>query len=163
MKRMQGALWTLTTITIIGLAGLAYAHSGGYGGGMMGPGMMGQSYGQGYGMMDQGRGYGQHMGDIGYDNLSREQADKLEKARDTFADDTRQLRNDIRDRHFALNDELTKSDPDTDKVSQLQKELSALKSDYDQKALAFELEVRKILPEGTGSRGIGPRFGNRGW
>lgn len=168
MKRTNGAIWVVAVISIIGLAGLAFAHGGGYGsgmmgGGMMGPGMMGDGYGHGYGMMNQGRGYGQHMGDYGYGNLSREQADRLEKARESFSDNTRQLRNDIRDKQFALNDELNKSDPDVAKVGQLQKELSELKSDYDQKALAFELETRKILPEGSGGRGFGPGYGNRVW
>lgn len=155
MKRINGISGTIIVIAIVGVAGLAFAHGGGYGYGMMGPGMMGNGYGYGMmgpGMMDQGGYYGNHMGDDGYGRLTREQADRLEKARDSFYDSTRQLRHDIRDKQFALNDELDKAGPDAAKVIQLQKDLSQLRSEFDQKALAYRLETRKILPESDGDR-----------
>lgn len=158
MKRLQGALWAVGIIGIIGLAGLAFAHESGYGWGMMGGG-----YGHGYGMMGQGRGYGRHMGDYGYGDLSKEQAERLEQARDNFFKNTRQLRNDIRDKQVALDEELAKSTPDTAKAGKLQKALSELQSDYSQKALAYELETREILPEGDRGRGFGQGYGNCAW
>ena len=158
MKRIHGITSALVVIAVVGFAGLAFAHGGGYGYEMMGPGMMGNGGGYGMmgpGMMDQGSYYGNPMGDDGYGRLTREQADRLDKARDSFYDGTRQLRINIREKQFALNDELDKANPDTAKVQQLQKALSRLRSEYDQKALAYRLETRKILPEDSGDRDFG--------
>lgn len=165
MKKINGFSGAIIVIAIVGLAGLAFAHGGGYGYDMMGPGMMGNGHGYGMmgpGMMDQGRYYGNPVDDDGYGRLNREQADRLEKARNSFFDSTRQLRHDIRDKQFSLNDELDKSSPDAAKVQQLQKELSQLRSEYDQKSLAYRLEIRKIMPEGAGDRNFGSYGGYYG-
>jgi zinc resistance-associated protein len=123
----------------------------GYGGYGMGPGMMG--YGPGNGSYGRGAYYG---------NLSQEDSNRLQQARDKFFDETRELRNQIRDKRFALNDELDSANPDKAKVTELQTALSRLQSDYDQKALAYRLDVRKILPESAGPRGYGYGPGNGG-
>jgi hypothetical protein len=146
-------------------------YGGGYGPGMMGygggygPGMMGYGGGYGPGMMGYGPGYG-HMrgyyGPNGYGNLSQEDAAKLQQSQDQFFDQTRDLRHSIRDKRFALNDEIQKPDPDRAKVVDLQKQLSQLESQFDQKAVDHQLELRKEFPQGTYGGGYG-RGGYCGW
>ncbi len=104
----------------------------------MGPGRMNGYYGPGYGRQWRGDRYG---------DLTEEQADKLRKAREEFYSQTRPLVNQIQDKQFALNEELASPKPDRQKVTQLQKEISRLRSEYDQKALEHRLEVREILPD----------------
>jgi Spy/CpxP family protein refolding chaperone len=124
-------------------------HMMGYGPGYgMGPGMMG--YGPGYGYGPDGRGYGA--------NLTEEQQAKLDAAREKFFTETETLRDQIQDKRFALGDELRKENPDTGKVTALQKELSQLEGEFDQKAIQHQLEVRKILPE-RARRGYGRGYG----
>lgn len=112
----------------------------------MGPGMMG--YGQEY--RGKGRGYGA--------GLTGEQQANLENAREKFFTETEELRDQIQEKRFALGSELRKDNPDSDKVSDLQKEISKLESEFDQKALQHQLEVRKMLPE-EARRGYGRGFG----
>jgi zinc resistance-associated protein len=116
---------------------------------MMGRGMMGYGYGPGYGHM---RGY---YGPDGYGNLTQEDAAKLEQSQEKFFEQTRDMRNSIRDKQLALNDELQKSDPDRAKVTDLQKQLSQLESQFDQKALDHQLELRKEFPQSAYSGGYG--------
>ena len=134
---------------------MGYGSYGGYG---MGPGMMGYGYGPGYGRYDRGN----YPAD-----LSKEDSDRLQQAQDKFFDQTRTLRDEIRDKQFALNDELNNTNPDRTKVAELQKTISKLRSDFDQKALDYRLEVRKILPERTGrsdyAYGFGPGYGCNNW
>jgi Spy/CpxP family protein refolding chaperone len=154
MKNMKSSLGIFAVVLTVGIAALAFAYDGygpGYGGHMMGRGMMG--YGPEYGHM---RGY---YGPNGSGNLSREDAAKLEQSQDKFFEGTRELRNSIRDKQFSLNDELQKTDPDRAKVTDLQKQLSQLESQFDQKALDHQLEMRKEFPQSTYSGGYG-RGGN---
>ena len=169
-KRFKKSIF-LGAVLLIATAAIAFAHgSGGYGGYGMGPGMMGYGgyggYGMGPGMMGYG-GYGGHMmgpgswSDRGYNaNLSDEQRDKLDAAREAFFNDTRQLRDQIQEKRYSLNNELNKENPDTSKVTELQKELSKLDSEFDQKSIAYQLEVRKILPENDLRAGFGAGFRN---
>ena len=57
--------------------------------------------------------------------------------------------------HVALNNEMDKANPDQNKIFALQKEVSSLRSDFDQKALAHQLEVRKLLPDNYQGSGYG--------
>ncbi|MDA8141729.1 MAG: periplasmic heavy metal sensor [Desulfobacteraceae bacterium] len=144
---------------------------GNYGGNMMGygygmgPGMMG--YGMGPGMMGYGQGYGMGPGMMyGYGprgsgawgNLTDEQRTKLDAAQEKFFNDTQKLRDQIQDKRFALQNELTKDTPDAAKVGTLQKELSSLEGEFDQKAIQHQLEIRKLLPENT-RRGFARGYG----
>jgi len=179
-KRLKKSIF-LGAVLLIATAAIAFAHGGdGYGGYGMGPGMMGYGgyggYGMGPGMMGYGgyggygmgpgmMGYGGHMmgpgswTDRGYNaNLSDEQHEKLDAAREAFFKDTSQLRDQIQEKRYSLNNELNKETPDTAKVTQLQKELSKLDSEFDQKSIAYQLEVRKIVPEKDLRSGFGPGF-----
>lgn len=175
MKTNKKTIIGLAAVLTLGIAALAYAHGGygggymmgpGYGGHMMGPGygghmygghmygghMMGRAYGgpmMGYGPgYDQNMGYGPHM--RGYDNwgnLSADDAAKLDQARDNFFKSTLGLRRQIDEKQYAIQEELNKDNPDTGKVMELQKALSGLQAKFDQKALAYRMEVRKLLPQ----------------
>jgi zinc resistance-associated protein len=174
MKRtnLRSAL-VITAILIFTGAGIVWAHGGwdgGYGGPMMGYGggygghMMG--YGGGYGghMMGYGGGYGPMMGPgyygPGYANLSPEQANKLDAARDKFYDQTRDLREKMDEKNYAIQEELNKETPNRDKIQSLQGELSQLRSQYDQYAIDYDLAVREIAP--NAARGPAYAGGYRG-
>ena len=178
MKKIKTTLIIIAFVATAGIVSTAFAHGGwggnGYGGYMMGygygmgPGMMGYGgYGMGPGMMGYGYGPGYGRYDRGnYSaDLSREDSNKLQQAQDRFFDETRNLRDQIREKQFALNDELDNANPDKAKVAELQKAISKLQSSYDQKALEYRLEVRKILPEGTEGfgYGYGPGYGGCAW
>jgi Spy/CpxP family protein refolding chaperone len=127
----------------------------GYGPGMMGPGYGGH-------MM----GYGPHMGWRGGSedlNLTREQAEKIETARESFYRETEKLREKLYDRSADLRRELSRETPDRSKVQGLQKELSELEGELDQKRLAHRLEVRKIAPQFEGSVARGGYGPGAGW
>ena len=139
----------------------------GYGGHMMG-------YGMGRGMMGYGPGYGMGPGMMGYGpgywgegrgyaaNLTEEQQAKLDDAREKFLEETDVLREQIQEKRFALGNEMRKENPDSGKVINLQKEISKLEGQIDQKAVQHQLEVRKLLPENARSgygRGYGRGYG----
>jgi len=157
MNRIKTTFVVIAFIATSGLVSMAFAQGGwngnGYGGHMMGNG----GYGMGPGMM--GYGYGSENGRYGRGaysgELSKEDINKLQKAQDKFYDETRTLRNQIRDTQFALDDELDRANPDKAKVTELQATLSRIQSEFDQKALAYRLELRKILPENAFRSGYG--------
>jgi len=145
----------ITAVLILTGAGVVLAHDGwggrggmmgGYGGHMMGYGggygghMMG--YGGGYGGQMMGPGYGP-----GYGELSKEDNDKLEAAREKFFDQTRELREKMDDKGYALQKELDQPTPDRDKLKALQGDLSQLQSQFDAYALDYNLAVRGIVPD----------------
>ena len=163
MKSMMRKAAFVVFLAVIGAAPMAFAGDGyggpGYGGHMMG----GYGHGgnmMGYGGQMMGPGYGGHMGwqgdrdDVG---LSQEQAEQLEKARESFFRANRGLRDEIYDKSAQIRSELSKQDPDRGRLSDLQKELSQLESQFDQKRLDYQLEIRKIAPE------VGERFAGGGY
>lgn len=171
MKHIKTKIGIVIFFFTVGIVGVALAHNWngpGYGGYMMGPGMMG--YGPGYGgyMMGPGMmgyyggGYGGHMmgyGPYGYGNLPPQEAAKLHQSQEKFFNDTLDLRNAIQEKQFALNQELQQANPDQTKVTNLQKDLSQLESQFDQKALQHQLDLRKNFPETT----LGMGYGHRGY
>lgn len=161
-KKMTKALM-ISTVLVIGIASLAFARGGrGYGGDGAcddcpgaGPGMR---MGGGHGMMGGGPG---HWGYGRGSNLTDEQKAKIDAAREKFWTDTEALRIQKRDKFFALQDEMNKKAPDSAKVAQLQKELSQVEAEFDQKAVQHHLEMRQLLPEGAYGPGSGRGFGGR--
>lgn len=146
---------TLITVSIILLVGSTVAFAnGGYGKrwGHNDDRMMGPGYGAGYGM-----GYGPNMRGYGAStNLSEEDQAKLNQLQDSFFKETRELRGQIDENRVVLRNEMMKDKPDEAKVLKLQKQISSLKSDFDQKAIKHRLEVHKILPDNYQGRGFGP-------
>jgi Spy/CpxP family protein refolding chaperone len=159
MKTNKKMIIGLAAVLTLALAAFAYAH-GGYGDGrMMGPGYGGHMMGCG-----PGTGYGPHM--RGYDNwgnFSEEDAAKIDSAREKFFNSTRDLRRQIDEKQYAIQEELSKDTPDTGKVLELQKTLSALQSDFDQKALAHRMEVGKLVPQGATSNYYRGGYGGNCW
>lgn len=157
MKNTKFTVGILAVILILGIAALGFAFDGygpGYGGGMWGRGM-GYGCGAGYGQGPM-RGY---YGSNAYGNLSQEDAAKLDQSQAKFFDETRELRSSIRDKQFALDDELQKANPDKAKIDDLQKQLSQLESQFDQKATDHQLELRKQVPQNTYGQGYGRGYG----
>lgn len=151
----------ITVVVLLVGSTAAFAHGGwgGYGGHMRGPygrhmmdwdndgPMMGPGYGPGHGPGMRGNGR--------WAALSEEDAAKLAEVREKFFAETEPLRHQISEKRFALRNEMVKENPDANKAAELQKELSTLEAQFDQKALAHRLEVRKLLPEKSFGRGYG--------
>jgi Spy/CpxP family protein refolding chaperone len=160
----------LAAVFLIAGATVAFAHGGWgcddygcgrhMGGSMMGPDCQGRMMGQGHGrgMMGPGQGRGFHRG---YANLSDEDRAKIDAAREKFFDETRSLRRDIDDQAYALHKEMTSDNPDSTKAAQLQKQLSSLQAEFDQKRVQHRLEMRKLWPEKFRDRGWGCGYGYR--
>ena len=164
MKINKKSIFGLAAVLILGIAAVAFAHGGwGYGGHMMGPGYGGHMMGPGYGghMMGWDSNDGPyHRGPGAWGNLSEEDAAKLESSREKFYGETQELRAQIEEKEIALRGEMDKSSPNQEKIFELQKEISTLRSDFDQKAVAHQLEIRKLLPENYRGSGYGY---NRGY
>jgi Spy/CpxP family protein refolding chaperone len=146
MKPITRKTVIIGTILLLTGASIALAQGGdyrggGYGGHMRGAGMMGNGPEDGMGM-----GAGWMHGGPGA-NLTEEQRATLDASREKFHSETQGLRDQIRDKGRALSDEMDKAKPDEGKVSSLQKELSKLEGDFNQKAILHRLEVRKLLPD----------------
>ncbi len=162
MKYFKTKIGLIIAVLTIGIFAVALAQSGNgtsYGGYTMGPGMMGygngmMGYGNGMmgygnGMMGYGMGYNGHMmgyGPNGYANLSSEDVARLQQAQQKFFNDTQELRNEIQQKGLALNQELQKTTPDRDKAVTLEKELSNLQSQLNEKGLEYRLDLRKEFP-----------------
>ena len=122
--------------------------------------------GKGYRQDGQrGGGYGQQYRDGGCryadrnPNLTPEQREQLDAERKAFFETTRKDRQDLRAKRLALRSEIAKSELDINAAKGLQKEISRLQADLDQKRLDHLVTVRRIDPEaGRGFFGEG-----RGW
>lgn len=161
MKTKRTTKTTLVVAVILLASGaIAFAH-GEYGSKRGMGGYDGYHMGHGYGgpMMGNGPGRGYRHG---FSGLTEKEAADLEAAREQFHNDTRDLRGKIDEKAIALRNEMAKDDPDSAKVADLQKALSELRADFDQKAVAHQLKVRKIVPKSSVDRGYG-RGGGRGY
>jgi hypothetical protein len=159
-------LFIVTAILILAGAGIALAHDGwgdrgyrgGYGGHMMGYGgghMMGYGGGPMMGYGGHMMGYGPMMGPgygPSYGDLSAEDYDKLQAANEQFFEETRDLRQQLDEKRFALEKEWNRENPDKSKIEALQADISKLRSEFDAKALDHQLEVRKMMPESARGR-----------
>jgi len=106
---------------------------------------------------DRGPGYG-YRG-----NLNDGQTKALEKEQADFMRATEAIRQDLYSKQRALQSELSKSDPDTATAIALQKEISKLEAQLDQKRIDYMIKVRKIDPDtGRGFAAMGPMMGYGG-
>lgn len=169
-------LMILTAIAILGFGGYVFAGMGmdGSGMGMHGSGMGGYGmsdylrrfldYGNKY---KQERAYGREnhqTREKGYDqrktfdrgsgymekdnlaDLSEDDIKKLDQERTAFFNATEELRGEIYKREIKLRNELEKERPDAQKAAYLQKEISELKSDFDQKRINHLVRIKQINP-----------------
>lgn len=105
-------------------------------------------------MAGRNKGFGQGMGQGNppcFASLSADQQKQFTELRQKFFNDTATLRQQIAEKRAALNLELTKATPDVNNAQSIQKELSSLEAQMEQKQVAHMIEMKKICPTiGTG-------------
>lgn len=112
------------------------------------------------------RGYEMSGPGYGY-NLSDDEIEALEKERQAFFNNTEAIRQDLYAKDLELRSELAKENPDAQKAAQLQKEISKLEAQLDQKQIDHMIKMRKLSPNmgrgmgymGRGGMGSGPGYG----
>ena len=148
-KHVGLILLVLAVVGFIGFSATSYADWGRGGGGCP---MAGGGYGpRGF----SGPGYG---GD-----LTDEEIAALQKERNAFLEQTRELRENLYQKQLELRAELAKQNPDPKKAAELQKEVSGLDSQLDQKRLDQQLKMKKENPKFFGrgfGMGMGPGHGH---
>ncbi len=132
--------------------------------------------GRGKGGWDRGPGYGRGAM---MDDLTDEQVKAMEEERNAFRKETESIRQNLNVKELELRTELARENPDAKKALALQKEISGLESDLDQKRIEHMLKMQKITPyagrgymmgrggrmgygPGSGGGGYGPRGGGHG-
>jgi zinc resistance-associated protein len=144
MKRLVTVLGIVMLVGAIATPVLAHGPGWGRGGHMMGPWGENPGYGYGYGR--------------GYDRLTEDQRNQLDRLNRRFYDETAKLRSQLWEKSGELNTLLDSSNPDVDKARAIQKEISELRSKLDQARINFELDAGKITPDLRTGDGYG-----RGW
>jgi Spy/CpxP family protein refolding chaperone len=97
--------------------------------------------------------YGQYNN--GYTTLNSEQQQQLADLNQKFFNETQSLRDKLWSKSDELNTLLSGTNPDTAKISRLQKDISDLRAKLDEKAINHETEVRKIAPDNWFGNGYG--------
>jgi len=158
-KKMNKPGKIIIAAAIIGIVGYAATSFAGWGRG--GGGYCG---GQGSGWAQRGSGPAAYR-----NNLSDEDLDKLNKERQAFFEDTRDLRGKIYQKQLELQSELAKKDPDAKTAAGLQGEISDLSGQLAQKRVEHRIKMQKENPEffsgrgyGRGGRGMGRGFHGKG-
>lgn len=141
-KHLGLILLVLAVVGVMGFSALSFA--GGWGGGMRGGGP---------GSCPRGAGGPGVAGD-----LTDEEIAAMQKERQAFAEQTRELRDKIYQKNLELRSELAKQSPDSRKAAEIQKELSAMEGEMDQKRLDNQLKLKKENPKLYG-RGFGMGMG----
>ncbi|MBW2479954.1 MAG: periplasmic heavy metal sensor [Deltaproteobacteria bacterium] len=142
MKNLSKAIIVLTVIGVIGFAATSFAGWGRGGGG--------NCWGQGSGWSQRDAGPAGFQG-----NLSDEEIDRLDKERQAFFEDTRELRENLYQKELELRSEMAKKDPDAKKAVSLQKEISELEGQLDQKRVEQRIKMQKENPDFFAGRGYG--------
>lgn len=148
----------LAVFAILALGSNAWAEGGG-GYGHHGYGRHhGYDSDEGHGHHGYGRGFGPGC-DYGED-LTQEEFEKLQAEQQAFDKDTRKLRQNIYQKKLALKSELAKEKPDAKTALAMQKEISDLRAEMDQKRVNHMIKAREIAP--NAGRGMLKGFGRRG-
>ena len=142
MKRLTTIIGILVLVGTVAVPVMAWGPGWGRGNHMMGNWGSGPEYGRGYS-----------------GNLTTDQRSKLEALDRKFYDETGELRDQIRTKSSELDTALNSSDPDLDQAKAIQKEISGLRANLDEKTLAYELEARKIVPDQRLGYGYGGGYG----
>ena len=144
----------IVSMVVVGTHAFAGWGMGGYG-----HGRHHESYGPG----GHRGGYGSYGGYNAPSGMSQEDWKKMDEARQAFFKDTESLRRDINEKQLALQSELAKETPDKAKASEIQKGLSDLEAQFDQKRLDNMIKMRDIAPyAGRGYMRGGPMMGGPG-
>lgn len=137
---------TLLVLAIVGIVGFSA------------PSFAGWGRGGGGDCPAAGGGYGPGRGA----DLTDEEIAALQKERNAFFEQTRDLRDNLYQKGLELRAEMAKQNPDAKKAVELQKEVSGLQGELDQKVLDQRLKMQKENPKlyGRGfGRGMGPGYG----
>ena len=129
MNKLMTTFGVLALVAVLALPVIVSAHDWGRGRHMMGFWGDDSAYGRGSG------------------NLTAEQTEKLRDLDRTYYGEMAEHRNLIRDKSADLDAVLNSPNPDLEKAKTIQKEISDLRANLDEKALKYELEARKITPE----------------
>jgi hypothetical protein len=92
--------------------------------------------------------------------LTDDQIKKMEAKRTEFQTATTGIRQQLTEKKQGLQAELAKQAPDAAKCMALQKEVSNLQAQFDQKRVTHILEMKKIDPNFTDGRGMGHGMSN---
>jgi len=96
-------------------------------------------------------------------NLTAEQIPKMQALQESYFKETMPLRNELMSKQLEMQGLWLQTDLDQEKILAKQKEISALKSQLQEKAIKHRLDVRKILtPEQQAQMGAFPG-GRGGW
>ena len=146
MFTLRNVIITITSIAVLGIGINAFAHGS--------------------------RGWGQHRGNMHYqggygkgimNQMSPEEYKQFEQKREVFRSETQDIRTSLFEKERELQNELGKTEPDAAQASRLQKEISDLQSQFDQKRIENMVEMRKLNPNaGRGFKSGGPRMGSGG-
>ena len=148
-KTFRNLILVIATVSLVGVGATAFADRG-KGGWDRGPGS-----GRGW-MMDE---------------LTDEQVKAMEEERKSFWKETESTHRNLRVKKLELKAEMARENPDAKKALALQKEISLMKGDLDQKRIEHQLKMQKISPyAGRGymmgrgdKRGYGPESGRGGY
>lgn len=102
-----------------------------------------------------GKGYGNRGMGTACANLTDDQVKQMEAERHAFQTATQGLVQQLKENRQALNTELAKQTPDAATAAALQKNISDLQAQFDQKRLTHMLEMKKIDPYFAEGRGMG--------
>jgi len=91
--------------------------------------------------------------------LTAEQQSKMEELSRNFYDETAQARDALWSKMGELNRLFNSENPDAEMAKTLQREISDLRAKMAQARIEFELEERKIAPEGSNRSGSGRGYG----
>jgi Spy/CpxP family protein refolding chaperone len=147
MFNLKTIIITVASIALVGLGINAFAHGGMGWGGSWGHHSQGWHHQDGY-----GPGYN--------DQLTQEEYKQFDQKREAFLKETQELRSNLFEKERELQNELAKDDPNASKASRLQKEISELQAQFDQKRIDHMIEMRKLNPNiGRGYMHGGPMMG----
>ncbi len=144
-RHITAILLVLAIVGIVGFSAPSFAGWGRGGGGNC-P-MAGGGYGPGGGA-----------------DLTDEEIAALQKERNAFFEQTRDLRDKLHQKGLELRAEMAKQNPDAKKAAELQKEVSGLEGELAQKTLDQRLKMQKENPKLYGKgfgrgMGMGPGYG----
>jgi len=101
-------------------------------------------------------------------NLNAEQTQKMQALRDSFFKETIPLRNEIMSKNLELRTLWTMTNPDQEQILAKEREINALRTQFQEKATRHHLEAMQMLtPEQRAQfqafrGGFGPGYGMRG-
>jgi len=99
------------------------------------------------------------MGGINSSNLTDAQISQLESEQKAFMESTQGLRQQLKEKNRSLRFEQSKKAPDTAKIASLQNDVTALRSEFDQKRQAHLSAMKQIDPNFAAGRGRGAGMG----